>query len=115
MGKESISPINADEADVAIRRLEYLRNSLPELKEWFEKHPEVKELWCFRLFSLEEGLRRLESFLPEMRKAMQAHARGQPLGPSSTKTRGAGTKAKQAAEKFQAHKKKTRQPKSDPE
>jgi len=88
MGKEAIAPINASETDVAIRRLEHVRTALPELLDWFRTHPEERELWCFRLFSLEEGLRRLEAFLPEMRRSMQMHAKGQPLGPSSTKTRG---------------------------
>jgi hypothetical protein len=86
MGKEAIAPIRAAEADVAIRRLEYIRNALPELQEWFASHPDT-ELWCFRLFSLEEGLRRLEAFLPEMRRSMQVHAKGKALGPTSSKAR----------------------------
>ncbi len=87
MGKEAIAAITADEARVALRRLDYLRQALPELEEWFTKHPNEKHLWCFRLASLEEGLTRLESFLPEMRKAIQAHAKGDPFGASSSKKR----------------------------
>jgi hypothetical protein len=32
-------------------------------------------------------LKRLEAFLPEMRRAMQCHAKGVPLGPDSSKAR----------------------------
>jgi hypothetical protein len=86
MGKEQIQSISRAEALVAIRRLAWLNQSLPELTEWFERNPD-EELWCFRLASLEEGLKRLEAFLPEMRRAMQCHAKGVPLGPDSSKAR----------------------------
>ncbi|HUP81716.1 MAG TPA: hypothetical protein VM260_24400, partial [Pirellula sp.] len=58
MGKESIAPISRAEAEVARRRLAWLNQSLPELVVWFE-----------------------------MRKALQAHTRGEPLGPESSKAR----------------------------
>ena len=87
MGKESITSINRAEAEVAMKRLAWLNQALPELVDWFERNPNADELWCFRLFRLEEGLKRLEAFLPEMRRAMQSHAKGNPLGPNSSKAR----------------------------
>ena len=87
MGKEAISPITAAEAQVALRRLEYIISALPELVDWFAANPDQQQLWCFRVASLDEGIRRLEAFVPEMRKAMLAHARGSTQGPDSTKTR----------------------------
>jgi hypothetical protein len=87
MARETIGPITKAEVEFAVQRLTRIADSVRLLDEWLKAHPECKELWVWRAFSLNDGLRRLESVVPEITRAIQSYSKGTPQGPSSSKKR----------------------------
>jgi hypothetical protein len=87
MAKETIGPLTKAEVEFAVQRLARIAESVKTLDDWLASHPECKELWVWRAFSLNDGLRRLESVVPEISRAIHAHTTGNPQGPDSSKTR----------------------------
>lgn len=85
MPKETIGPITPASLAFAKRRLVAITAGIEELSRWMEANPDVKELWVWREFSLGDGLRRLESVLPEIVSAIHLHTIGKPQGPNSKK------------------------------
>jgi hypothetical protein len=91
MPREEIGPIPKAEIDLAIARLRAFQIHLEQMQKWFIDHEsEVKtsELWVWRYKSLERGLVALETLPTEFMRSIHAFSRGNPQGPSSTKTRG---------------------------
>lgn len=87
MAKETIGPLTEAEITFAVQRLARISDSLRLLESWIKSHPNCKELWVWRAFSLNDGLKRLESVVPEIGRAIHAEATGKPQGPDSTKSR----------------------------
>jgi hypothetical protein len=88
MAKEPISPVIIAELELTHQRLTSVLAEIASFVDWSKKLPTDTKLWMFRKESLSEGLRRLEATLPEFKRTMHSYVIGQPLGPSSTKTRG---------------------------
>jgi hypothetical protein len=87
MAKETIGPITKSEVEFAVQRLTRIADSIRLLDDWLKAHPECEELWVWRAFSLNDGLRRLESVVPEVTRAIQAHSKGVPQSPNNSKSR----------------------------
>lgn len=87
MARESIGPVTPAEVEFALKRVESVAESLRTLDEWFKANPSEAELWIWRGFSLNDGLRRLEAIIPEVNRAIYAHATGNPQSASSSKAR----------------------------
>lgn len=87
MAKESIAPISAKHMAFAIQRLEAILASCKEFKEYADDVHEGDELWVWRFDSLEKGLIRLESIVPELRRSVYAHTTGSPQSSNSKKSK----------------------------
>lgn len=78
--------------------LQLFRDRLDEYRQTLDraaarvKDGKAGELWIFRRASLERALERLAAFDAEVKRSIEADVLGQPLGPDSTKTRGAKKK-----------------------
>lgn len=91
MPREETKPLTLPELKEYIARLERIAAEMRALEPVFES---AKELWVFRKPSVEDGVRRLDSFVPELRNSVKQHNIGDPYGPNSTKNRAAKRKAK---------------------
>jgi hypothetical protein len=87
MARETIGPVTPAEIEFALTRVESVAESLRTLDAWFKANPSVEELWVWRSFSLNDGLKRLEAVVPEIRRAIHAHATGNPQNSMSSKAR----------------------------
>ena len=91
MPKEETQPLTLPELKVYIAKLDRIASEMRAFEPILES---AQELWVFRKRSLEDGVKRLESFLPELGNSRDQHQMGDPYGPNSTKNRAAKRKAK---------------------
>lgn len=81
---QEIEPISLQEVRLLIARLERVIGSLRAAEVVLS---DSKELWVFRKKSMEWGISRLESVVPEIERSILAHNTGQPYGPDTQKGR----------------------------
>lgn len=67
-------------------RLEAVLAVVRNAKDTLEKAPDTDELWTFRRWSLDNGLKTLEAFAAELRNSTIALASGQPMTADTTKS-----------------------------
>lgn len=80
--KEAIASFTDDELRVYADRLREIAKRLDE----FRENVPGKEKWAFRRPSLEDGLRRIESFDKDLRRTLMLAYMKKPLGPKSEKS-----------------------------
>lgn len=91
MPQEKTARFTEAELQLFRDRLDEYRQTLDRAAARVQKG-KAGELWIFRRASLERALERLAAFDAEVKRSIEADVLGQPLGPDSTKTRGAKKK-----------------------
>lgn len=98
MPQEKTARFTEAELQLFRDRLDEYRQTLDRAAARVQKS-KAEELWIFRRASLERALERLAAFDAEVKRSIEADVLGQPLGPDSTKTRGAKKAAAPAKRK----------------